>query len=768
MNRLDLQVQHIAQTCYFHLSWGQGQQLAVQVPEPDAVFQSYQTWQHAYRQFYRQFRARPGISGIAGVTGINWRSRLVEAEAHLLNQFHAWINQAALLPIRATIAKAACAPSAAHSPGVDLFLTCAPDLERLPWEAWDLGQEFPLTSPVRLARTPDNIRQPSSPIQQRTKLRILAILGDDTGLNFQAEQLALKQLRTFAEVHFEGYQANQDNRQLRAKIRQAIANPMGWDILFFAGHSNETPLTGGELGIAPGETLALQEIEPDLLAAKQRGLQFAIFNSCQGLKIAQSLINLGFNQVVIMREPIHNQVAQQFFQRFIHHISHDQDAHTAVLSACQDLKDDPNLTYPSSYWIPSMFRHPGAVLPQLRPTGWSAWRQQWLPTRWEVAVLVSLTLLSLLNPVQDALLDRRLLMQAIYRQLTSQVPQNRPPVRLIGIDKDSLDRARIQQRNPLPWGYLAQVLARLAPYQPQVIGIDYLLDKPESQAPEDIVALQKAVRSLVEKHQSRLTFASILDGEQDLGVDPALGISMPTWGKQGYTNSPDWFVPLPRAGQACAMLCPFTTQLAIALSPPTNSTHLPGLLPQQTLPITEVSREFRQFWLQPIFDFSIPPDRIYQRTPAHQLWKPNGLQADIDPKHQVILIAADRYREAGLDDQTQDQSAAPLAVKYWTPANRSSQSVLTGGELNAYAIHHLVQRHLIIPIPDLWLIPVAAVVGKRLTQVKSRHRLPFVLGGMSLLSLLSLQVYVSGSLLVPVVFPSLTIALYLLPSFGRK
>jgi hypothetical protein len=247
---------------------------------------------------------------------------------------------------------------------------------------------------------------------------------------------------------------------------------------------------------------------------------------------------------------------------------------------------------------------------------------------------------------------------------------------------------------------------------------------------------------------------------------------------QGYTNSPDWFLPLPRSGQVCESFCPFTLRLAIDASAidrsiarsqyPTNSAHFAALSQRQTLPITEFSREFRQFWLQPIFDFSIPPDRIYERTPAHQLWESNGLQTIANLKQQVILIASDRYREAGLDSQTLDQSAAPLAVKYWTPTNQPSQSTLTGGELNAYGIHHLVQRHLVIPLPDLWLVLMAAVVGKRLTQVKSRRLLPFVLGGMGLFGGLSLQVYVSGLLLVPVVFPSVTIALYLLPSFWRK
>jgi len=759
VNRLDLRIQHIAHICHFHLSWGQGQQLSAQVSYPDGVIRCYDIWRQAYQQFYRQFRARPGVSGITNLPAVNWRSRLVDAEANLLNQFQGWMNQAELLPIRAAIAKFA-HTSSTEDTSIDLFLTCDASLERLPWETWNVGQEFPLKRTVRLSRTPSMIHQPSTLPQKRSKLRILAILGDDTGLNFQTEQHSLKQIQKFAEVHFEGYQANQDNRQLRSKIRRAIADPIGWDILFFAGHSNETTLTGGELGIAPGETLTIQEIEPDLQIAKQQGLQFAIFNSCQGLRIAQALINLGLSQVVVMREPIHNAVAQQFFQQFVQHISQYQDAHTAVLSTCHDLKHDPNLTYPSSDWIASIFRHPGATLPQLRPTGWAIWQQQWLPTRWEAAVLGCLATMSLLNPVQEALLNQRLHVQAIYRQLTGQIPSNPPPVRLIAIDKKSLDVAQIQRRSPLPWGYLAQVIKQLAPKQPQVIGIDYLLDEPMLQKPSDIVALKNEVRSLVENHRSRLVFASILDGDDELGVHPAIDIQMPQWATQGYTDSADWFLPLPRAGQLCGNLCPFTYRLAIA--------HTPHPSPLQTFPLTEVSREFRQFWLQPIFDFSIPPDRIYERTPAYRLWERNSLPHRQNLSRQVILIASDRYAGAGLDDQTPDHSQSPYAVRYWTPRNQPTRATLTGGELSAYAIHHLIYQRLVVPIPDLWMVLVAVLVSKRLTQIKSRSMLYPMLIGIGVYSAVSLQLFISSALLIPIVFPIAAIVLYRLPSFWRK
>lgn len=98
-----------------------------------------------------------------------------------------------------------------------------------------------------------------------------------------------------------GWQPGQEIAELKAKISAAIADERGWDVLFFAGHSNETVLTGGELAIAPNVSLSISEITPQLLKAKQRGLQFALFNSCSGLTLANSLIDLGLSQVAVMR-----------------------------------------------------------------------------------------------------------------------------------------------------------------------------------------------------------------------------------------------------------------------------------------------------------------------------------------------------------------------------------------------------------------------------------------------------------------------------------
>jgi CHASE2 domain/CHAT domain len=783
MTQLQLHIQHIKDICHFRLVWGNNQQLTAQLPYPIDLFQQYKTWQTAYLNYYRQAqRGRPGP--IVSVAGMDGRSGLQSTEASFLQSFQTWLNQEPLLRIRAEIAKA----SQTTAPA-DLLITCEPlDLDRLPWETWNLTAEFPHA--LRITRIPANIAQPTRLPKKRPKLRILAILGDESGLDFQQEKRTLEALRHLAEVRFVGYQPNQDNSQLRTQIRTALVDAVGWDILFFAGHSNEQPDLGGELGIAPGARLSIQEIADDLQTAKENGLQLAFFNSCKGLDIANSLINLGFSQVVIMREPVHNAVAQQLFAHFIHHfIQRHQAFHPSLIAACADLKAASD--YPSSHWISSLFRHPGATLPQLPLTFKERLKRQWLPTRWEAGVIASLACLSLLNPLQAALLDRRIWVQAIYREVTGQLPTpTTPPVRIISIDAESLKRAQIRNTNPLPWAYLAQILDRLAPYNPKIIGIDYVLDQPKDQTQQSISAIGKSVKSLVQTQKTWIALAS----DNGVSAHPATGIKPFDWTLQGQTHSSDWFLPLPSQTQPCEQTCSLAYLLALSgrlqpapqrpqplLQPPlpfqTQIIAAAAQLPDSvrfrqrstTQPITDFSRHLRQYWLQPLYDFSIPPRAVYEITAAHDLLEePSRLQNVIHLRSQIILIAAGGYKESGLNEQHQDYGPPPAAMAFWTPIDQPASTLWTGGQLNAYAIHHVLNQHFVIPIPDLWMVLIAGIVGKYLTHLRFRKKGLILILLAPVYTAAAIYIYVAGDLLIPIVFPLVAIALYLPPLSRSK
>jgi hypothetical protein len=96
----------------------------------------------------------------------------------------------------------------------------------------------------------------------------------------------------------------------------------------------------------------------------------------------------------------------------------------------------------------------------------------------------------------------------------------------------------------------------------------------------------------------------------------------------------------------------------------------------------------------------------------------------------------------------------------------SSSGQFTGAEANAYMIHHLLRRRLVIPIPDLWAIALAALLGKGVTLLsspyyKKRQRLVLGLtGATAIYGLVGWQVYITAAVLLPWFLPSATFLVY--------
>jgi hypothetical protein len=140
------------------------------------------------------------------------------------------------------------------------------------------------------------------------------------------------------------------------------------------------------------------------------------------------LINLGLSQVAVMREPIHDQVAQEFLVQFLQSLAQYKDVHEALLDASQFLKqEDKRLSYPSAYLVPSLFRHPGAELFRIKPFGSVEALKRWLPTKPEASWLVALLFLSLLPPVQSLLLEPRICFRLFIATLPFKYQPRRNP-----------------------------------------------------------------------------------------------------------------------------------------------------------------------------------------------------------------------------------------------------------------------------------------------------------------------------------------------------
>ena len=129
-------------------------------------------------------------------------------------------------------------------------------IQKLPWQSWQLLTDYPLAE-IALSQSEFKRSEVSSVTQARKQVRILAILGSSQGIDLDEERYLLQQIPD-AEVQF----LAQPSRQ---ELDQALWDDQGWDILFFAGHS---------------------QTEKKLLSY-QIGYRFTHDNGCRDLQISQ-------------------------------------------------------------------------------------------------------------------------------------------------------------------------------------------------------------------------------------------------------------------------------------------------------------------------------------------------------------------------------------------------------------------------------------------------------------------------------------------------
>jgi hypothetical protein len=802
-NLYNLKVQKVEQVCLFELSWGQGQRLTAQVDFKIALTQLYQDWRRAYMNFYQSLpsqsqplRGRKVDGGVAAVPN-DWQALLVKAEARLMYEFNHWLQSAELYKIRSTIALAKVSDKIETDEifPIQLFLTCASiELERFPWEAWELETEFGAGA-IQIIRAPLNVATQTYQGQVNRRPRILAILGDETGLDFQAERNALQLLFRVADVQLIGWQPGQTPTQVVEQITNAIADG-SWDVLFFAGHSNESEMTGGEISVAPKVSVSISQIAQKLTAACERGLQVAIFNSCSGLNIANTLIDLGLSQVIVMREPVHNRVATEYMVKFLQGLAKHLNVYESMLEASRYLRTEKNFAYPSSYLVPSLFCHPGATLFRIPASKrWQEYLRQILPSPVEAIIIVSTLTLGILTPVQKLLLDGRLYIQAAYRDVTKQIPsQATPPVALVEIDTESISKSELEdsELRPINRTYIAKLMEHTRKLNASIIALDFVIDTPQKNIPTADKNLRDEVNHAVNQN-IWIIFATILDkNNKELIVNEVAGIKSNLF-LQAYTEAPDDFIELPDVNSGCRKICPISYLMALVHTANQEITQLSkpqidAKVDLRTQLLDEIYKKQPRksnlsrlqqliipLGLTPLIDFSIPPKSVYTPIPAWKLMKTGAKDSKTFPliSKQIVLIAAGDDGRLGMEPGQSDRIPAPSAIKYWT-----NQSSLTGGESLAYMTHHFLNRRLVIPIPDILMIGVAIIISKmtvlileNLSLLTNKLRLKILTGSaitIIIYGIVALQVYITAAILVPWILPSSVFLAYILSTTQRK
>lgn len=427
------------------------------------------TWQQQYRQLDRPSRIRP--KEIVYVGSIQAVETCRQAAQTLEQQFNQWLTAEAFRPIDRRLREELSAQNVVRV----LVRTVNRDLYQLPWHLWDFLERYPRAE-VTLG-APQFTRPPLA-APTANQVNILAILGHSAGIDVSRDRALLSQLPN-AKVTF-----------LVEPQRQAINDQLweqSWDILFFAGHSDSADVTG-RIFLNPQVSLTLEELSYGLRRAIAGGLQLAIFNSCDGLGLARALESLNLPQMIVMRQPVPDRIAQLFLTYLLPTYAAGEPLPLALRQARERLQGVEN-QFPCASWLP--------VLVQTGPDAPPTWLdlQQPEPTPiaaaaiaaaapgpppWRPALFASgvAALLVLLVRSLGGLQPWEL--RAYDRLLQQRLPQSTPE-RLLVIEATEADVNRYGY--PLPDGVLADVIERLEPYTPRLIGLDLFRDRPEANSP---------------------------------------------------------------------------------------------------------------------------------------------------------------------------------------------------------------------------------------------------------------------------------------------
>lgn len=477
-------------------------------PAPELEYLCRQ-WQLSYRKLGIPYRLEAPKEG--SITHVSVVEDCRALAQKLSQKFNLWLHSEPFRPLYDRLLE----KLDPHNPARIIVQTSSLEVKRLPWHAWTLCDRYPKAEIALSAPTFERAHQISPP---RQRVRILGILGNSEGIDIQADRALLNQLPD-ADVEF----LVEPNRQ---QLSDRLWDPQGWDLLFFAGHSHtqshtQTEATG-HLWINQSECLTIAELKHALNKALSRGLNIAVFNSCDGLGLAQNLADLQIPQILVMQAPVPDRVAHAFLKAFLQAFARGELFYVAVREAREKLQGLED-TCPCASWLPTIYQNPAlvppvwatlvespppeALLPQSSPVMPFSWSRLW--------VACGLTLASILGARHLGVLQTWEL--RAYDTLMQLRPHEQADSRLLVVtvtEEDVQSQDPNQRRGSLSDAALSQVLTTLEAGAPRAIGLDIYRDFPVSEA-------QPALAEQLQSNRTLFAVCKVSETKNDiLGISP--------------------------------------------------------------------------------------------------------------------------------------------------------------------------------------------------------------------------------------------------------
>ncbi|NEQ38903.1 MAG: CHAT domain-containing protein [Okeania sp. SIO3I5] len=218
-------------------------------------------------------------------------------------------------------------------------------LRRLPWQEWSLlASRFPQAEIAVRARGKGELK----PYPNCSNIRVLLVVGKSAGINTNLDIEIVEKLQ---EKGAEVICLKQPSRE---KFANTLREKSGFHIFIFSGHSrSEEDGTIGWISLNDSDELSIDEFNNSLRYVIDKGLQLAIFNSCDGLGLASQLAQLSLPRSIVMREPIPDEVAVKFLEYFLAEFTNNKSLFSSVHTARERLEHFEG-NYPGAMWLPTI------------------------------------------------------------------------------------------------------------------------------------------------------------------------------------------------------------------------------------------------------------------------------------------------------------------------------------------------------------------------------------------------------------------------------
>jgi uncharacterized protein YjbI with pentapeptide repeats len=329
--------------------WQDGERLPIQIPgqlppKPELV-ELYRRWQSLYKNFIEPLAIRLEIkqAQITAISVVEVDKLAEDLEAEL----NKWLKSEQFISIDRKIHE-----NFKRSDEVQVIIQSQnSDVGKLPWHLWDFFKSYRKAEVALSSPFYDRVEKITPP---RHEIRILSILGERQDINLDPDRQNISNLDVRVEF------LDRPNRQ---QLDAKLWDEKGWDIICFSGHSSsEIDRSSGWININRTDELTIPELKNALETAIARGLQIAIFNSCDGLGIARQLAQLHIPQIVVFREIVPDIVAQEFLKNFLTAFASGKSFYLAVREAREKLQSLEQY-FPCATWLPVIVQNPAEVPP---------------------------------------------------------------------------------------------------------------------------------------------------------------------------------------------------------------------------------------------------------------------------------------------------------------------------------------------------------------------------------------------------------------------